>query len=156
MEERARRFSFSLPRLNTQTKVHTVWWAATSLAPLNFAPLRGKLAIQVGVHSRHPIANMAAVMKPLVDGLVAAMHRDSIPSRAAVALLARALQVPDDYVVERLLNPPARALPDRSIVRPFREFVKWDPDDELVDQCAVTLHSSEAMDVRIEVDVKEL
>lgn len=72
----------------------------------------------------------------MLDGLIAALHRDDSPAPEAVHRLARHLGRDEDQVRERLTLGEA-ALGRRVLVRPYRDGLQWNPADDFCVACSI-------------------
>lgn len=102
--------------------VHLGSYAATG------DPLPHALALDVTVDGAHAIATPAGVVKPLVDGLLAALHRYSGPKMRAVVERMQLTSAEEARVW--LVNDDMRFLGDRNFVWPWRSSLQWSPADE--------------------------
>lgn len=133
---------FPLPKLTSRLKASEVWWPASRGASHGTPPVAGRYRLDVEVPSAAPY--IAAFLKPLLDGIVCALHRPSTIDTKAVTRLARGTGWIEAEIIERLSSPSCPALPARTILGSYRAFVKWDPADELCDQFAVTAEADRA------------
>lgn len=112
------------------------WWLAalSSMRDGGEEPdLTGKmfgLRIRLGQTSR----SLIGMLKPMLDGIVAAMHCDLDPDVTAVGRLAGILGLGSEEVRTKL-NGSASPLGRRRLVWPFREGMQWNPADELCVAC---------------------
>jgi hypothetical protein len=72
---------------------------------------------------------ITGLIKPMLDGLVAALHAHDGSHRDLLA--PRLAQLGDPHTIWPLLcNPDAAVLGVRTLVRPYRSSVAWNPADE--------------------------
>ena len=83
--------------------------------------------------------SIASSLKPMLDGFIAALHHDPDPSPLAVERLAAHLNLSSPAVNEMLLGEGHSPLGARTIVRPYRENVQWNPADDRCVACAVLM-----------------
>ena len=127
---------FSLPRVSITEKAHDYWWAAkqgqATIGALRLQESRA-FSMIVAVTGPTPIANCAAILKPLFDGVIAALHYDSTvdDQSPACQLLGRKLGVNPASVANALCAGEFAILGERRVIAPYRNFVKWNPEDEL-------------------------
>jgi hypothetical protein len=76
------------------------------------------------------------LLKPMLDGIVAAFHRDPLPDAVAVSRLAAYLAT-NPEAVKSNLDPSYAPLGQRRLLWPFRDGVQWNPADELCVACHV-------------------
>ncbi len=127
---------FAMPRISTTAKPHDYWWAAKQGEALIGAIRLHEsrvFSMAVGVTGPRPIANCAAILKPLFDGVIAALHYDSTAdARSPVCeRLGCELGVTSALIANALFAPEFAILGERRVVAPYRNFVKWNPEDEL-------------------------
>jgi hypothetical protein len=72
-----------------------------------------------------------------LDGVVCAMHAESQVDAEAVGRLSRASTWDVAEISKRLSAPPNPILGSRRLLHHYRDFVKWDPADDLCDDCTV-------------------
>jgi len=135
--------SFDLPldRVSTATKVHHVWWAASGAAAIAAAPLRGNYELDVLVPPQSRPANLTAVIKPLVDGIICGLHSEILVDSVAVERLAQVTGWSAGQIANRLLSPANPILGARRLLSSYREFVKWNPADDLCQRGSVIVRS---------------
>ena len=141
----ATEFSFALTSLSTSTKPHEIWWHATSAGKTSLVPITGRYALYVELGSPAPFPNIANIVKPLLDGVICAMHAENQIDAEAVARLARASTWDLTEISNRLRGPPNPVLGSRRLVYPYRDFVKWDPADDRCDDCTVVVTPASAL-----------
>ena len=112
------------------------WWETRAARQAISATQRADqpfgLRIQVGGVRR----STASLIKPMLDGVIAAFHFDDAPAHEAVDRLAHHLGRPESDVREQLTVGGA-PLGRRALVRPFREGLQWNPADDLCVACAI-------------------
>lgn len=146
---------FTTGALTSSTKTHDVWWAATHAAARATGEFSGPFEMRIDAYLPCARRNAAALIKPLVDGVVCAMHSDVVADPEAVAAIASRLEVENRAVRDALASPVCPVLGERSIVRPYRRGVKWDPADDLCDACTLILRQEPRCDCRVEVAVRQ-
>ena len=117
-------------------KVADWWWSMRSsiqgVAGSDLTGERFGLRIRLGPSSRAVIN----LVKPMLDGIVAAFHRDPAPDALAVSRLAAYLATSPE-AVKANLNPSYAPLGQRRLLWPYRDGVQWNPADELCVACHV-------------------
>lgn len=121
---------FELDGISSSTKPHTVWWAASGATVLSSAHIEGRFELHVELGTSK-IGNPSSILKPLVDGIISAMHSESNIDMAAVQRLCAATGWRSDEVQARLRNPRCPVLGPRHLLGSYRDFVKWHPADDL-------------------------
>lgn len=135
--------SFRVQPLTTATKVHQVWWAASVGLAQDADAIPGRFALCVEVP---PITcNIAAIIKQLLDGVISAMHPANTVDVTAAQRLAAATAWGIDSIITRLRSPSLPLLAPRQVLRTYRQFVKWDPADELCDEFLVVPSSMDGL-----------
>jgi hypothetical protein len=124
--------TFKCPPLTGATKPHDVWWAASRGSVTMTDEVSGRYWLDVELPGSFSVA-LAASMKPLLDGIIAALHQVHELDHAAIARLSSVMHWAEAEIVERLRKPAAPILGPRSVVRSYRKFVKWDPADDMCD-----------------------
>jgi hypothetical protein len=131
--------TFECPPLTSRTKPHDVWWAASRASVAGTAEVSGRYWLDVQVPGSASLT-LAASMKPLLDGVISALHQVHELDHVAIERLSSATRWAESEIVERLRRPAAPILESRCVVRSYREFIKWDPADDMCD--GFTLRSS--------------
>lgn len=124
--------SFSLSELNSSTKPHHIWWAMCSGTAVSFPIVNGSFRLHIQAPSAS--ANFTNVIKPLLDGVICAMHPAANIDDDAVARLASKTGWSRLEIKKNLQNPPLPLLNQRKILSSYRNFIKWDPEDELCEE----------------------
>lgn len=89
----------------------------------------------VTIHQpRGKALNLPAVIKPLLDGVIAALHsHDGSALEDVSNRLAGKLATSSNTVARALMDAQHACLGQRTLVHPFQQFVQWNPaDDRLV------------------------
>ena len=119
-------------------KVADWWWSArASIRDATGDDEEAKrfgLRIRLGRSSRRLIG----LLKPMVDGIVAAFHIDPAPSEVAVIRLAAHLEMTPAAIAGALEQAPS-PLGQRRLLWPYRDGVQWNPADELCVACHVDI-----------------
>jgi len=117
-------------------KVAGWWWSTRSsirdVAGSDLAGERFGLRVRLGPTSR----GLIGLLKPMLDGIVAALHRNTGPDALAVSRVAAYLAVSPE-AVEVNLDPSHAPLGERRLLWPFQDGVQWNPADELCVACHV-------------------
>jgi hypothetical protein len=129
-------FRFELATLIPSLKPHHYWWAAKqglNVVKSRYADITGAYEVSIHISGPKLLSNHAAIVKPLFDGVISALHFDPTiePSAPVCHLLATALGASETTVAEALRNPVNAVFGRRRVVAPYREFIKWNPADEL-------------------------
>jgi hypothetical protein len=135
-------FPLSLPRMFE--KPHSVWWEAARAVSHIRSPFTGPFALHVAVDLRRPVSNLAAILKPLLDGLISALHRDRVPHPEVIRRLSERMGWSLGEIEARLASPTTPLLGDRDLVSVYRDFVKWNPADELCEICTLEQRTGSA------------
>jgi hypothetical protein len=127
-----------LPKLSSSIKPHTFWHLLKNNPVSVFSDeiYEGYFGIELdlSIPSNHTF-NPAAIIKPLLDGIISAFHSyqgnnlDEVSRR-----LALNLAVKSDYVSARLQDTRFAILGSRCLLHPFQNNVQWNPAD---DKCVV-------------------
>ena len=138
-------FVFEPPPLNTTTKLQDVWWRAADASSNLSGSLLGPFSIFIELTTSNSIANVAAIVKPFVDGVICAMHSDTELSPAAVHKLAVSRKWEQHAVLRKLRNRASGLLGERRLLSSYRYFVKWDPADHLCESCAFIIRKGSGL-----------
>lgn len=123
--------SFQAP-LTGPLKNPTDWWwllrrnVTTTAAP----PSGAEYWIDLTLSGSWTGTRLAGALKPMLDGLVSALHSHDGTSRDELEPRLRALGA-DDSVWATLTDPEHAVLGTRRLVRPHRAGVAWNPADDL-------------------------
>jgi hypothetical protein len=151
------RFNFSLPRLNMSLKPHNYWWAAKSgLSQVQSSSAHdGKYAMSLVIQGPSYQSNLAAIVQPLFDGAISALHFDPmiLPEDLVCKLLAYKLQLAPAAVADALRNSSHAIFGPRKVVSTYRQFVKWNPADELCVQWQLLIEKCNFPNWQVEVAV---
>lgn len=124
----------SFPR---STEKPAAWWwqARTGSRTVSGTLVPGlPFALRLRVQSRS--ASIPAILKPLLDGVIAALQSDPSPTDAAVSRLADNLRVEPEVIRAQLTSPGV--LQGRGpLVRAYRSGLQWNPADDLCTACSV-------------------
>lgn len=129
-----------------------LFWSAvrqgsqTSIAPRvheqNFALC---CIVQTPLTSMTPLS----LVKPLVDGILAASHaHDGSMLHEVTSQLARALSIPAQDIAELLLDTSDAALGVRRLLWPWREGVQWNPADDRCVACELVIEHADHLRLR--------
>ena len=127
---------FSIRGMTSGTKPHEVWWAMCSGTTASIPAIAGRFRLDIELPSRG--GNIAGLVKPLLDGIICAMHPASAINQEAILRLAARTTWPEAIIKRHLEQPPLPVLEARKVLNVYREFVKWDPADELCDEFVVS------------------
>lgn len=152
------RFEFGLPHLSSSLKPHEYWWAAKKAllhTSIDRDMFQGTFSTQILISGPLTIGNVATLFKPMFDGVLAALHFDPTPSDIACQLLADKLQVDLMEVVSAIQSPHNALLGRRNVVSPYRNFVKWNPADDLCVVGELAIRHVPTPDYLIRVELSE-
>ncbi len=144
-------FSFSLESMSSTTKPHEVWWAAGNTSMSSCLIVRGCFEIRIRLACPAPPKNVASLVKPLVDGVISALHSQSVVSDGVLDRLEAATGWPKNEIRKRLIAPQAPVLGEREVVTTYRSFVKWNPADDLCTRCTVLVYQAKEWRCHVEV-----
>lgn len=99
--------------------------------------MKGTFALHLRLDAGRFKSSISCFLKPLLDGVIAAMHTEEKLDEEAVARLANAMGWDPEQITGRLLKPTAAIFPRRVLLRRYREFVSWNPADHLCTSCVV-------------------
>jgi hypothetical protein len=131
-----------LRRLTPETKPGELWLALAEAAAEVAMPAANPEAISVCIRLRVPpqTSSATAIIKPLLDGLVSALHAHDGSSIDEISRrLASQLGIPPQRVAELLSDDRQAVLGVRSLIHLFGAGVQWNPADDLCVACEVVL-----------------
>lgn len=123
-----------LDKMNVNTKPHEYWKAmkenkVTIFTNEAYEGFFG-LEIQITMQKRKSF-NTAAVVKPLLDGIIAGFHvHKGMETELVSSRLAQALSVDSSFVTKLLLDGTMAVLGERNLLHPFQNNVQWNPADD--------------------------
>lgn len=134
---RARR-DFSLPAVSTASGF---WLAARSAASSSGNRLReSDIGVRITLSmSETDRRSLPSVLKPVLDGIVASMHRhDGSQLDEVAARLADQTGRAVEEIRELLMTGPAE-LGTRTLIRPIRDATQWNPADDWLSEIEISL-----------------
>lgn len=131
------RWNAQIPKwsLTSSLKASEIWYRMKR-GSIEVVKKPHKVPAQFGVgmtiHApRYIVRNLAALLKPLLDGAVAAFHQhDGTMQREVADRLAHALEVPYAEVVHYLNESTYAVLGRRRLLWPWGDSIQWNPADE--------------------------
>jgi hypothetical protein len=108
------------------------WWMAFRSAVLPHPGLRaydGRFAVDLAVPDSWRSVTIANVAKPLLDGLISALHTHNVTNRDALLPRLGVLGEPN-RVWSMICDPAINLLGSRTLLRPHGIGVAWNPADE--------------------------
>ena len=112
------------------------WWSTRSgsrtMTDVDLTSQRYGLRLRLGGMRR----STGSVLKPMLDGVIAAFHRDASLEDETIRRLAGQLHQTQDGVRVQLAAADA-PLGTRVLLRPFRDGLQWNPADDLCVACTV-------------------
>ena len=124
----------SLVKLTSDTKPHEYWKAmkendVTILTDEAYGGYFG-LDIQITMPKRKGF-NLVAVVKPMLDGIIAAFHVHRGDQTELVSdRLARVLSVDTSFITKLFLDGSYGVLGERALLHQFQNNVQWNPADD--------------------------
>ena len=110
------------------------------------------LLIEIELEKKHP--NLTSVIKPMIDGIISALHYQDYPSTGSINYLSEKYKLENDLIVEMFKKKPYSILGKRDLISEYRSGVKWNPADE---KCIWTVVKQKIADKKnISVKVFEL
>jgi hypothetical protein len=148
-------FEFPLERISSATKPHQVWWAASGAKPSIAEPIIGPFELLVELPASAVRGNLAGAVKPLVDGIISALHSESQIDCGAVQRLATITGWDASKISNRLRSPSNGILGSRRLLSSYRGFVKWNPADDRCQRCTVIIRSDSSLECIVSVRSRE-
>ncbi|WP_339278865.1 hypothetical protein NYE40_20190 [Paenibacillus sp. FSL W8-1187] len=114
-------------------------------APVELAEAPLGISVQIGLPPRFGLS-LFSVLKPLLDGIMAALQRHDGSSREeACRRVAQAAGIAPAQAMRWLEEDPRAVLPAGKVVFPYREGVFWNPaDDRLVQIELEVVHETDS------------
>jgi hypothetical protein len=133
--------SISIPNLNEIPDMNRIW----------FNMKRGNLNIrsneeyfnyglELVIHgpSEHKL-NLTSVLKPLIEGVLASLHRHNGALLKEVAKeLSEKLRVDTQIISRLLMETKTSVLGERSLILPYQKKLKWYPNDQILSYVNIT------------------
>ncbi len=144
----ARWTGVSCPALRGENKPHSFWYAMKN----GVVEVTGKLEVpsylglELKINApRGTRINLAAAIKPLLDGIISGFHsHDGTYNSIVIGRVAQSLGVEVSVIEHMLMDKSIEVLGTRNLLHPFGKGVQWNPADELcivakvvVDECRV-------------------
>jgi hypothetical protein len=125
--------NIAIPKLSSEIKPHSIWHVMKT----------GSFKIQDRIKSNyyglevtikpplHTQFNLVSVIKPLLDGIISAFHHhDSSELDKVVYRLNNYTNLPTKEIEHLLLDSSNSILGARNLIQPYRNGVKWNPEDD--------------------------
>ncbi|TWT60803.1 hypothetical protein [Rubinisphaera italica] len=145
------RFEFPLRKLSSGTKPHEIWQQTFESDLMSNIVIDGPFEISITLYTPKLILNLASVIKPLLDGIISSLHFESTFDEVAVQRLAQKTNMATDMIIEQLQNPPRPFLGKRNLLTSYRNFVKWNPADELCETCTLIQRQSHSNECEVRI-----
>lgn len=132
--------SFKLDQLKTTTRVAEIWNGAKFAkkgAPLE--PIQGNFMLRIAIRADHKCPGLTNIVRPLIDGIVASLSSDPRPMKEEV-LEHLSIETGRSLSTVKLMLHDTTYCPlgHRQLVQPFRDTVKWNPDDQRCQEAHIT------------------
>jgi hypothetical protein len=137
--------SLAIPKLTSETKPHTVWHAMktgqiTIENKINSKYYGLELTIKTPFGSR---VNVVSFIKSLLDGIISAFHyHHSQDIEEVIKRLKKNIHLTQKQFEEFLLNRDTAILGPRNLIQPFRDGVKWNPQDDAFQWFKINMEST--------------
>lgn len=140
-------------------RVESLWYDIRSRGRLDVCHGAGlPLAVEVTVHRPPAVSRpwLLSMVKVLVDGFISALHtHDGTHLPVVAERLGARLNVPADRVAELLSVNAADLLGLRRLLWPFRDFVQWNPADDIIRWLRVRTQASSTWQLSATVSTVE-
>ena len=87
----------------------------------------------------------------MLDGIISALHSEQELDVEAVQRLSVVTGWEQKQIVGRLLSPPNPILGSRRLLRSYRDFVMWNPADDLCDRFTVVVRAASSWRCAVKV-----
>jgi hypothetical protein len=128
-----------IPRLQEGSSPDELWLALRRALPAVDSPVMGRFGLELAIRlSTEDTVHPAAVVKPLLDGVVCAMQtHDGRDLIEASTRLARRLGLPREEAERLLMNRDCAWLGFRRLLWTRAEGIQWNPGDDLCMTCTL-------------------
>lgn len=123
-----------LDKMTSEIKPHKYWKAmkenkVTIFTNEAYSGFFG-IEIQITMPKRNKF-NLAAVVKPMLDGIIAGFHvHNGMETELVSRRLAQVLSVDSSFVTKLLIDGSMAVLGERDLLHPFKNNVQWNPADD--------------------------
>jgi hypothetical protein len=135
-----------VPRVTTASKPSSIWYTLKSiLNDTGVGRTNRVFGVEVSlvIPGQDSLSSAAAIVKPLLDGVIAALHaHDGRDLQGVGGRIAQQLSIDPEEVVSLLMRDAGAVLGVRTVVRPYRNAVQWYPDDESCVAALLTIDRS--------------
>ena len=139
-------FAFELKRLNGRIKPITIWVAAVQalmeleMPSSTHIPEEGRFQLSIELTTpTNWSGNLAALMKPLLDGIISALHSTSDVPDEVIFRMEKAAVENAAQLKGLLVAKGPRILGKRDLVQCWGESFRWNPADDRCDWCRILL-----------------
>jgi hypothetical protein len=135
-----------IPKLSSETKPHTIWHAMKTgpvyILDRTKSDFYGlEVTIKAPIHTQ---VHLVSIMKPLLDGMISAFHQhDSSNIDEVVVRLKKYINLPTQQIENLLLNSGNAILGLRNLIQPYRNGVKWNPEDDAFQFVKINLDTTQ-------------
>jgi hypothetical protein len=133
IDETACKFEFEVDNINTNTKAHNYWYAfhngkvdIHSNVNIN----SDYFGIDIQIYTPQPFYNLSSLIKPMLDGIISALHYELNFDETGIERLAYKLSQKTINILDLFKKKPYSILGSRNILQSYRSGVKWNPQDE--------------------------
>lgn len=124
-------FSFCIDKMTSDMKPLDYWHAfkqgeiklIDSVNPKEFG-------LFVNIIAPQKNRNLSGIIKPLLDGIIAAFHYQNLVDQKVLVSMAEKLQIDRELVLQELSCHGYEILGERHLVSSYRKGIKWNPEDE--------------------------
>lgn len=147
---------FVLDKLNTGIKPHSVWLRARFSEGIDIAPINGDFRLEIVITGPKVKCGIAAFAKPLLDGVIAALHFDARVDQSALAVLSSKFQMSADLLLAEFSRTSRSPLGDRQVISTYRgpTSIKWNPEDERCVECSIRWLPGSGPVTRVDVQIQ--
>lgn len=147
---------FVLEKLNTSIQVHHVWSAARNASGMDMPVVAGDFRLDIVLTGPEIKSGISTVAKPLLDGVIAALHFDPCVDSSAVAFLASKLQLPTDSLLKAFARTERSPLRYQKVLSTYRgpTSIKWNPADDRCVGCVVRWLPGTGPETKIDVCIE--
>lgn len=125
------KFQFDMSELTTSLKAHDYWLGFKRANIINFNQKDfDEFGLFIELHSNQQLKNLVSLIKPMLDGIISALHYQNNVSEEVYAYLTSNLNISFEEASVYFKKNADSLLGKRRVVSKYRNGIKWNPEDE--------------------------
>lgn len=125
-------FSLKLPKLSSDLKPAYYWnlihQSEYEISKSNSNLDKFGLLVELELEKKN--LNLTSVIKPMLDGIISALHYQENPSNGAIEHISSKYNLDSQVVRDMFSEKPYSILGKRELISEYRTGIKWNPADE--------------------------